>query len=691
MKIIDTFVKMVNYILMRRYCFLICFLFYSYTSSYSQSFTDSNLPIILINTDGGVEIPDSPRILASMEVIFRGEGLRNYLTDQNTAGYLNYNGRISIEIRGSSSQVLQKKQYGFSTLKDDNVSNNNVPLLGMPADNDWILNGLGFEPSFIRDYLNYNLSRMIGEYASRTLYCEVVLNGNYIGLYVLEEKIKQGSDRVNITKIGTLDNTFPKISGGYITKSDKTTGGDPVAWTMSSYIGKNDVTFIHDLPKPENVTFLQNYYIQSEFEKLSSTVSSHNSSLDDGYPSVIDIPSFVDYMIINELGSNADAYQFSTYYHKDRNGKLRAGPIWDLNLTFGYDLSIWGYDRSKTNNWQFSNGDNEGPKYWRDLFNNPEFRCCLSRRWNQLIQPGQPLNYSSIEALIDKTVATISEAVIRDNIRWALDIDFTSEINKIKNFLQLRIPWMTDAIGPASNCSNVILPPLVISKIMYHPDTTRTFPDSDQQEFLEILNTGASTVSLAGVYFSGTGFVYQFPSYSTIGPNSKIVLAGNSDIFIKKYGVSPFGQFTRNLSNKGEKLVLADGFGNVIDSVTYSDSPPWPSADGNGYYLELIDPLSDNSIASNWTASANMLLSVRENENNLVLKVYPIPVKAKLSIESSETINFVELFDFQGRLIRRINIDSGTYQLDMSSYSKGIYMLNIITRDKCFVKKVIKE
>ena len=68
---------------------------------------------------------------------------------------------------------------------------------------------------------------------------------------------------------------------------------------------------------------------------------------------------------------------------------------------------------AKPNVWQFSNGDNEGPKFWRDLFNNPEFRCCLSKRWNQLIQPGQPLNYSSIEAFIDKTVANISEAAVQ--------------------------------------------------------------------------------------------------------------------------------------------------------------------------------------------------------------------------------------------------------------------------------------
>jgi hypothetical protein len=676
---------------MKRFFSLVGLLFCACVSTFSQSFTDSNLPILLINTDGGAYILDDPRILASMKIIYRGEGLRNFLTDENTPGYLNYNGRINIEIRGSASQVLPKKAYGFSTLKDDNISNSNVSLLGLPADNDWILNGLGFEPSLIRDYLNYNLSRMIGEYASRTVYCEVVINGSYNGLYVLEEKVKQGSERVNVTKIDPLDNTYPKLTGGYITKADKTTGGDPVAWTMSSLNGNNDVTFIHELPKSEDVTMQQNNYIETEFEKLAIAARNGNSSFSSGYPSVIDVPSFVDYMIINELGSNADAYQFSTFYHKDRNGKLRAGPIWDLNLTFGYDLAIWGFDRSKTDNWQFSNGDNEGPRFWRDLFNDPDFRCCLARRWNQLIQPGQPLNYISIESLIDKTVATISEAAVRENLRWSTVPDLSVEISKIKDFLRLRIPWMTVNIAPVLNCRDVVIPPLVITKIMYHPDSTLNFPDRDAQEFIEIKNTGNETVSLTGVYFSGTGFVYQFPVYAEISPKSTKIIAGNSDVFLKKYGVSAAGQFTRNLSNKGESLVLADGFGNVIDSVTYSDQTPWPNADGNGYYLDLTDPLSDNSIATNWTASTNTIVSVNETEKNLKMKFYPSPVKNNLTIESSGLIRILELFDFQGRLIRRVDINSGFYNLDMSSYSRGLYLIHVITPGASFVQKIIKE
>jgi len=676
---------------MKRFFLIFCILSIVFLSAYPQSFTDSNMPIVLINTDGGVEIPDAPRVFANMKIIYRGPGLRNYLTDQNTTAYINYNGRIDIETRGSSSQTLPKKQYGLTTYKADNVTKLNVSLLGLPADNDWILNGLGFEPSLIRDYLCYNLSRMMGEYASRTVYCEVMLNGSYIGLYVLQEKIKQGSDRVNVKKILATDNIYPSLTGGYITKADKTNAADPVAWTMSSYIGTNDVTFIHSLPSPQEVTSQQDAYIHSEFIKLANTVSLGNSTFESGYPSVIDIPSFVDFMIISEFSANADAYQFSTYFHKDRNGKLRAGPIWDNNLTFGYDLAIWNFDRSKYNTWQFSNGDNEGAKFWRDLFNNTEFRCCLARRWNQLIQPGQPLTEISVDNLIDKTVVLISEAAVRENLKWSTIPDLPSEIVKIKDFVQKRIEWMNTNIIPTGNCPVAEIPPLVISKIMYNPATSVSFPNADEQEFLEITNTGSKTVSLTGVYFSGTGFVYQFPAYSQMAPHSTKILANKVEVFRAKYGFEPSGQFNRNLSDAGQCLVLADGFGNVIDSVRYSSKPPWPNASGNGYYLELIDPLSDNSLASNWTASTSTIVSVNDTEDNMKLKFYPSPVRDNLTIEFSGTIRILELFDFQGRSIRKTEVNSGIYKLDMSACSQGIYLIRIVTQDGSYMHKILKE
>ena len=207
---------------------ILVFAFLTSLTISSQTFTDSNLPIVIVNTDldPNTGLPqvilDDPKILASMKIIKRPDGTRNYLTDQNTAAYLNYNGRIGIEIRGSSSQSLPKKAYSLTTLKADNIANNNVIILGMPSENDWILNGLAFDPSLIRDYLSYNLSRQIGNYATRTVYCEMVLNGEYIGLYVMQEKIKSNSERINVLKIATIDSTIPNVTGGYITKTDKT-------------------------------------------------------------------------------------------------------------------------------------------------------------------------------------------------------------------------------------------------------------------------------------------------------------------------------------------------------------------------------------------------------------------------------------------------------------------------------------
>ena len=162
-------------------------------------------------------------------------------------------------------------------------------------------------------------------------------------------------------------------------------------------------------------------------------------------------------------------------------------------------------------------------------------------------------------------------------------------------------------------------------------------------------------------------------------------------MFRSKYGFPPAGQFTRNLSNDGESLVLADGFGNVIDSVSYSNLPPWPNADGNGYFLELVDPLSDNTIGSNWNASYSTLVSVQDVENRIELKLYPTPVKDYLTIEASARIFSIQLYDFQGKILRKIRIDSENYYLDMSSYPVGFYLLEVFTPEGSFVRKFIKE
>lgn len=656
----------------------------------AQTFTDSNLPIVIINTDIDpdtglpLEIPDDPRVPAAMKVVKHPDGSRNYMTDQNTAAYLDYNGRISIEIRGSTSQDLPKKPYGLTTLLADDVSNNNVSLLGMPSENDWVLNSLAFDPSLIRDYLSYNLSRLMGNYAPRTHYCEVVVNGDYKGLYLLQEKIKSDSNRVNVLKVTASDNALPNVSGGYITKSDKTTGGDPVAWYMDSYNG--DTAFLHDLPKPEEVTTQQNTYIQNQFNALQTATGLDNISITSGFPSMVDIPSFVDYMISSELASNVDSYQFSTYFHKDRDGKLRAGPVWDYNLTYGNDL--WWPGRSFYDVWQFDNDDNTGAKFWKDLFDNPTFKCYLSRRFHDLTQPGQPLRHNNLVTFIDQAVALIAEAELREDERWNTILDHAQEIDDIKTWLYERINWMTANLGGFTACAPAV-PQLVINRINYNPGTSGSFPVSNDQEFIEIKNAGSTAVTLTGIYFSHLGITYQFPNSATLAAEQSAFIASNAATFQSRYGFAAFGQFTRNLSNSTQKLVLADAWGNVIDTVEYLDDAPWPDADGNGSYLQLIDTALDNSLASSWMASSGSL-GAQGFEASRV-NVYPNPFSTVINVSAAAPISEIKIMDMSGRLVKSVNPGTAALQLDLSGFTGGIYFLSIESGDKVVTHKIVKQ
>lgn len=662
------------------------------------SYGESNLPIVIITTDINpntsqpIEIVDDPKVLANMKIIYHQDGSRNYLTDQSNASLLNYNGRIGIEFRGSSSQALPKKPYGFETLQADNITNNNVSLLGMPKENDWILNALAFDPSLIRDFLSYEISRSMGNYAARGNYCEVYINGDYKGLYVLMEKPKVDTERINVYKMLPADISGDALTGGYVTKSDKTTGGDPVAWTMLS-VNNWAVSFIHDYPKPEEITAQQNTYIYNQFMALKNVMTAQNSSITNGYPSIIDIPSFVDFILLNELSSNADGYHYSTYYHKDKNGKLRAGPVWDFNLTYGNDLFDWNLDRSKYDVWQFNNSDNTGPKYWLDLFQNPTFNCYLSKRWTELIVAGKPFSYTNIANRIDQLVSLLTEAQVRENNRWSTVGNFTSNISALKTWLQNRINWMNARLNNYQACANIVLPKLVISKINYNP-VAIGLNVSDNLEYIEITNNSNVTVNLTGFYLRELGISYQFQANSTIAANTRIYIASNSATFTQVYGFSPFGQFTRNLSNKTQNLVLADAYGNVIDNVAYTDSAPWyPEADGKGAYLELIDLNADNSLAASWRPSNQLIGEIDSNSSSSV-RIFPIPTHKDLHIISPESqMKSYQITDLLGRIVvNEQKYDIKPDVINVENLSNNFYLIKLnFLNGTTITRKFVKQ
>ncbi|MCR4965070.1 MAG: CotH kinase family protein [Bacteroidales bacterium] len=667
-----------------------------YLAGHAQWLSSSNLPIVIIttdidpNTNNHYAIQDDPKVGATMKILFVNDSTINYLDNQNDSAYLNYNGRIGIELRGSTSQGHNKKPYGLETRMADDSTNLNVPLLGLPAENDWILNPMNDERSYLRDALSYILMAELGHYAPRTRYCEVIVNGDYRGLYYLTEKIKIDDNRVDLWAMDSTDNTFPKVSGGYIIKADKTTGGDVAAWTTPAHDYWEDVNYIFHDPKPEEISAEQGTYIQQYFDTITQTIAAHNQDVGTGFPAYIDIPAFVDYMIMGEFTSNVDIYQKSTFFHKDRMGKLRAGPVWDFNLTFGNDLgNVVG--RSGYDVLQFDNGDNTGSDFWHQLYEDDMFYCYLSNRWNELTEEGAPLDINHINHLIDSLVNRIENAMGREIWRWLRFYDYDAHLLEMKEWIGNRFDWLDSAFNDTLSCAVETLPSLVISKINYHPPIMMGH-SSDELEFIGITNNSSDTVDVTGIYFKNLGLTYQFPANSVINPHQEIFLASNPQVFQDCYHKTAYGKFYRHLDNKSEALVLADAWGNIIDEVTYADTPPWPTAaDGFGEFLILIDLDYDNSLAESWM-SASEFVGIEEHDRQTALSVTPNPTSDITSIHSDKLIKRITLADISGRIIKIQDIFSDKCDLNMSTFPSGIYILQVVTEDgNTLTRKIVKK
>jgi hypothetical protein len=151
--------------------------------------------------------------------------------------------------------------------------------------------------------------------------------------------------------------------------------------------------------------------------------------------------------------------------------------------------------------------------------------------------------------------------------------------------------------------------PVRITELHYNPAPRAGVADEQDLEFIELLNTGSQTVSLAGVQITQFADPYVFGSGISLAAGERIVVARNPAVIQAVYGsgvnVAPVGYGPSNLSNGGERVVLLGPLGETLQDFVYDDAAPWPTApDGNGPSLEIIDPLGDPSNPANWRASA---------------------------------------------------------------------------------------
>ncbi|MHC4537212.1 MAG: CotH kinase family protein, partial [Planctomycetota bacterium] len=411
----------------------------------------SNLPIAVIDTFGK-RVGQTTETQTLTFAGFIDNKARGRARVTNTPDFM---GKAGLNIRGKSSANFAKKQYHFETL-DENNTDKDVSILGFPPESDWVLSAPYSDKSLMRNFLTYKWSNDMGQYAVRTRFFELFLNANgegvsmadYVGVYILMEKIKLGKNRVNITKLEPSDNAEPQITGGYIIKKDKLDPGD---LTFSTSRG---LSLIHLEPDRAEITQEQMDWIKGYINEFEAVLYGPNfTDPIDGYAKYIDVDSFIDIHILVELTKNIDGFRLSTYMYKDRGGKLYMGPAWDYNLSLGNANYLEGWIPT---GWYYpliSAGDYP---WWRRLFEDPEFRLRYVDRWFVLRQ--NLLGTDMLLQDIDDIVDLLGEAQVRNFDRWNIlgtyvwpnwfiAQTYQEEIDWMKDWLQKRLAWMDSQIG----------------------------------------------------------------------------------------------------------------------------------------------------------------------------------------------------------------------------------------------------
>ncbi|PDH39743.1 MAG: hypothetical protein CND83_06070 [Rhodothermaeota bacterium MED-G19] len=413
------------------------------------NFQESNLPIVMIDTYGE-DILDEPRIDAYMGVINNTNGINNIGDNFN-----DYDGKITIEKRGNSSQDQEKPPYRFETV-DNNAENNNVQLLGFPEENDWILYAPWSDKSLLRNVLIYSLSNEMGRYAPRSKFVELYINDEYRGVYVLMEKIKRDKNRVEISALNPNENSGDNVTGGYILKFDWAETGDNNGGFYSLIDG---MRYNYHYPKADEISTQQKDYIQTFINSYENVMNGNNYNTENGYSKFIDVESFIDFIILQEISRNVDAYGLSTYVYKDKesiNNKLTAGPIWDFNHGFG---NCDYYEAWETDGWNISyiyDDMDQRAFWWLKLWDEENFKGMVKDRYNELRL--SVLSTNNVNSKIDEYVSTLGNSVNRNFTKWPILGEYIwpnyqvfdthqEEIVYLKSWINNRLTWMDSELN----------------------------------------------------------------------------------------------------------------------------------------------------------------------------------------------------------------------------------------------------
>ncbi len=373
----------------------------------------SNLPIIVIDTLGVPILNDKTPVYCRAVIV----DVNDVSGRAEITGPEHFEGWGMIRKRGETT-FTGRFQYAFET-QDENHIDKNVSLLGMPGESDWIITSEPLDYTLLKAHIAYKWFRDMGHYASRDRFVEMYLNtgtgkvsqDDYCGIFILREKIKRSDDRVDIARLDTSHN-FDGV----------TTIVEPGGLLP---------------PTSAQISWISNYMNQFHAALWQNTSSSYYV-IGSVYTDYVEETSWIDHGFVEQIGNDADAFRYSYFIHKDREGKLCSGPPWDFDRAFHNNIKeIRPYNVWRT--------EPKIPGKWHQgLQQYLEYKMQLADRWFEHRKVA--LNTNLTMAYIDETVALITEAMGRTIARYGFSTNAQGATyeDEVNNYFK---PWITNRLN----------------------------------------------------------------------------------------------------------------------------------------------------------------------------------------------------------------------------------------------------
>lgn len=415
--------------------------FYGYESEGddSQFYTPTNLPAVIINTEGAKTIDSKETYLPGIISVISEAG-KNFYSDS-----------LEVRGRGNASWNFPKKPYKLKLA-------NKKRLLDMPAKaRKWtLINNYG-DKTLMRNALAFKISEAIGmDYTPACRLVDVIVNGEYEGTYQLCDQIEVRKNRVGITEMAPVDIAEPNLSGGYLLEVDAYADQEKSHFTTSSSAYSLPVTI--KSPDEDDIVPQQFNYIKDYFGKMATRLAGNlylNAKY--GYRNFLDPESFLKHFLVGELSGNTDTY-WSVYMYKDRDStRFRTGPVWDFDLAFENDSRT--HPISDINTFLYASSKSSCAGNMRGFVGRVigAERKLLQTIWSKA-RYDRGLDLDNLNLIIDSLENELKESQNLNFIRWPIMNQivhqeyqcagsFENEVQVIRDYLSYRMPWMDKMVG----------------------------------------------------------------------------------------------------------------------------------------------------------------------------------------------------------------------------------------------------